>query len=137
MAADHPTNRKVLELMLEDWAELVCVTNGQEAVDTFATGAFDLILMDVQMPVMDGLAAARAIRREEPAGARVPITMLTANALPEHLKASADAGADLHLSKPITATSLFTAIDAVSAPAHGGVDRLGEERGMAYQIARP
>ena len=112
VADDHPTNRKVVELMLEGQAEIVSVENGEEAIAAFRSEAFDLVLMDMQMPVMDGLTAVREIRRyEADAAARVPIIMLTANALPEHVAASLAAGADLHLDKPITAASLFAAID--------------------------
>jgi PAS domain S-box-containing protein len=111
VADDHPTNRKVVELMLEGQAEIVSVENGEEAIAAFRSEAFDLVLMDMQMPVMDGLTAVREIRRCEVAASRVPIIMLTANALPEHVAASLAAGADLHLDKPITAASLFAAID--------------------------
>ena len=114
MADDHPTNRKVVELMLEGQAAIVSVENGEKAVQAFQAGAFDLVLMDMQMPVMDGLTAVREIRRGESCAARVPIIMLTANALPEHIAASLAAGADLHLDKPITAATLFAAIDKVS-----------------------
>jgi CheY-like chemotaxis protein len=72
----------------------------------------------MQMPVMDGLTAVREIRRSEAArgGPRLPIIMLTANAMPEHIAEAEAAGADLHLGKPFTAQSLFDAIgEAVSA----------------------
>jgi PAS domain S-box-containing protein len=113
LADDHPTNRKVVEMMLAGLAEVVSVENGLVAVDAHAADRFDLILMDMQMPVMDGLTALTEIRRREAdAGAgRTPAIMLTANALPEHVAASRQAGADHHLAKPITAASLFGAID--------------------------
>ncbi len=114
MAEDTPANRKVVELILGMTdIELTSVENGAEAVQTFAAGAFDVILMDVQMPVMDGLAAVRAIRAREAELhlPRTPILMLTANALPEHRAASAAAGADAHLTKPITAPVLLGAIE--------------------------
>ncbi|MBI1406850.1 MAG: response regulator [Caulobacter sp.] len=114
VADDHPTNRKVIELMLEGAAEVVCVENGLEAVDAVAVRPFDLVLMDMQMPVMDGLTAIQRIRSRETEG-RMPIIMLTANALPEHVAASLQAGADRHLDKPITAISLFAAINEVMA----------------------
>jgi len=113
LADDHPTNRKVVELILQPLGvELVSVEDGRQAVDAFATAAFDVILMDMQMPVMDGLAATRAIRQlEREAGrGRTPLFMLTANALPEHLELSRRAGADRHLSKPITAEKLIKAL---------------------------
>uniref|UniRef100_B0T7L5 histidine kinase n=1 Tax=Caulobacter sp. (strain K31) TaxID=366602 RepID=B0T7L5_CAUSK len=112
VADDHPTNRKIVELMLAEVAEIFTAENGQEAVDLFEVAQPDLILMDMQMPVMDGLDAVREIRRLEAAAgrARVPIVMLTANARPEHVRASQEAGADLHLEKPITRATLLAAI---------------------------
>jgi PAS domain S-box-containing protein len=110
LAEDHPTNRRLVELILGSaGVELTCVENGAEAVETAQRAEFDLILMDMQMPVMDGLTAIRRIRALEAAGGRVrtPIYSLTANAMPEHARASAEAGADGHLSKPITADALL------------------------------
>jgi PAS domain S-box-containing protein len=116
VADDHPTNRKIVELMLADFAEIFTAEDGRQAVELFEMVEPDLILMDMQMPVMDGLAAVREIRARETAGggARVPIIMLTANARPEHIRASQDAGADLHLEKPITSATLMAAIARVS-----------------------
>src|SRR6202012_4131825 len=66
LADDHPTNRKVVEVMLEDGvADLICVEDGQQALEMFAHRRFDLILMDMQMPVMDGVTCIREIRRLE------------------------------------------------------------------------
>jgi signal transduction histidine kinase/CheY-like chemotaxis protein len=125
LADDHPANRKVVEIMLAESAvELVPVENGQEAVDAYAAslageGRFDLILMDMQMPVMDGLTATAAIRamEAEQAKPRIPVVMLTANALAEHVAAGKAAGADGHLAKPITLGALFSAIDTALAGA--------------------
>ena len=115
LADDHAINRQVIQLMLGDLAEIICVENGAEAVAKFKTRPFDLVLMDMQMPVMDGLAAIREIRRIEMsrAVAARPIIMISANSRPEHLTASAEAGADLHLRKPLTAEALFSAIESV------------------------
>jgi CheY-like chemotaxis protein len=113
LAEDHPTNRKVVALILEAvGVDLTVVENGQAAVEATEAADFDLILMDMQMPVMDGLTAIRLIReREKAAGARrTPILALTANAMPEHARASAEAGADGHLSKPIAAAKLVEAV---------------------------
>jgi PAS domain S-box-containing protein len=113
LADDHPTNRKVVELMLAAAdADLLSVENGLEAVEAFIATPFDLVLMDMQMPVMDGLTAIGRIRAHEAAHglARAPVIMLTANALPEHIRAAADAGADRHLAKPVTAQTLLGAI---------------------------
>jgi CheY-like chemotaxis protein len=78
----------------------------------FRRQAFDVVLMDMQMPVMDGLEATRAIRCHEHmlGAARTPIVMLSANALAEHVQAGRDAGADFHLAKPITADDLLNAL---------------------------
>jgi PAS domain S-box-containing protein len=110
---DHPTNRKILELCLELLgADIVEAEDGGQAVEAFASGRFDVILMDMQMPVMDGLTATRLIRERERAQAvnRTPIVMVTANALPEHVRASLDAGADRHVPKPVSATNLIATI---------------------------
>ncbi len=113
VADDHPTNRQVVKLMLDDVAELTFVEDGAQAVEAFERGAYDAILMDMQMPVMDGLTALGQIRRrEQDMGlARTPAIMLTANALPEHVASACAAGADLHLAKPFTASDLFKAIE--------------------------
>jgi CheY-like chemotaxis protein len=119
LAEDHPTNRKVVELILGAiGVDLTSVENGQEALDAFESQAFDLILMDMQMPVMDGLTAIEAIRAQEVAEGRprTPIYALTANAMPEHAEASYLAGADAHLTKPIAAEALIAAVSRVAAP---------------------
>ena len=116
LADDHPANRKVIEIMLAGVeAELTSVENGQLALDAFQASPFDLVLMDMQMPVMDGLAAVRAIRTHETGAglARTPILMLTANALAEHVSAGRVAGADGHLAKPITLGTLLAAVSSV------------------------
>jgi PAS domain S-box-containing protein len=113
LAEDHPTNRRVVQLILEAIdVDLTCVEDGAAAVEAAARQNFDVILMDMQMPVMDGLTAVRAIRARE-AGmgpARVRIISLTANAMPEHTEASRQAGADGHLTKPIAADKLIAAV---------------------------
>jgi len=113
LADDHPANRRVMEIMLAPaGARLVMVEDGAQAVAAFAGGSFDLVLMDVQMPVMDGLTATAEIRALEAREGRMrtPILMLTANAMTEHVEAGRTAGADGHLSKPITSARLFEAI---------------------------
>jgi len=118
LAEDHPVNRKVVELILGSiGADMTCVENGALAVEAFRTRRFDVILMDMQMPVMDGLTAIRQIRGIEAASgaARTPILSLTANAMPEHVDASFAAGADDHLTKPISAPGLIATIEAVTA----------------------
>ena len=112
-ADDHPTNRRVVELILDGAVfDLVSVENGAQAVEAYRAQTFDLVLMDMQMPVMDGLEATRAIReRERETGAHIPIVMLSANAMAQHRQDAADAGADHHLAKPITAAALIEALD--------------------------
>ena len=124
LADDHPTNRKVVELMLAAAdADLTSVENGLQAVHAFEAEPFDLVLMDMQMPVMDGLTAIGHIRAHEAANGlgRAPVIMLTANALPEHVRAAAEAGADRHLAKPVTAQTLLGAISQA-------LDEAGERR---------
>ena len=110
LADDHPVNRKVVEMILaEANVELTSVENGAEAVQACRDGDFDIILMDMQMPVMDGLTATREIRLHEAAMglARTPVVMLTANALAEHIASAEAAGADRHLAKPFDAAELL------------------------------
>ncbi len=112
---DHPTNLKVAELILaQTGAHLVTATNGAEAVASFRTERFDAVLMDMQMPVMDGLEATRTIRSHERAQGDppTPIIMVTANALPEHEEASRAAGADAFLTKPVNPALLLTTLQA-------------------------
>lgn len=123
VADDHPTNLKVAELILgQIGAETVTTTNGAEALTAYRCQSFDLVLMDMQMPVLDGIAAVRAIRDvEREAGApRTPILMLTANAMPQHLEASRMAGADGHVTKPVTSESLLRSIESALSASSGG-----------------
>jgi PAS domain S-box-containing protein len=119
LAEDHPVNQRVVQLILAGRVSaLVTVETGVEAVEAFRCEAFDLVLMDMQMPVMDGLAATRAIRdleRTRPGVPRTPVIMLSANAMSQHQQDSLAAGADLHLPKPITAAALLGGIDAALA----------------------
>ena len=80
--------------------------------------AYDLALIDLQMPVMDGLSAIAMIRADEAAQGRerMPIIVLSANVMPEHLSASRAAGADAHIGKPINAQELFGAIATAMQP---------------------
>ncbi len=118
LADDHPANRKVVEILLAGTgADLVGVVDGSEALEAFRAGGFDLVLMDMQMPVMDGLTATAEIRAFETQRGwdRTPLLMLTANAMPEHIEAGRKAGADGHLAKPVTMASLFAGITQVLA----------------------
>ena len=110
-AEDNAINAEILELLLESkGAHCKIYPNGQELVDAFVRvkpGEYDMILMDVQMPVMDGLEAARRIRSSEnPLGRGIPILAMTANAFLEDMQKSKEAGMDEHLSKPVDIDAL-------------------------------
>ena len=110
-AEDNAINAEILEMLLEaDGASCTICSNGQEIVDAFANvkpGEYDMILMDVQMPVMDGLEATRRIRNgENPLGRIIPILAMTANAFLEDMQKSKEAGMDAHLSKPVDIAAL-------------------------------
>jgi len=110
-AEDNAINAEILELLLETkGARCTICSNGQEIVDAFASvkpGEYDMILMDVQMPVMDGLEATQRIRSgENPLGRVIPILAMTANAFLEDMQKSRDAGMDEHLSKPVDINAL-------------------------------
>ncbi|ADG09686.1 integral membrane sensor hybrid histidine kinase [Caulobacter segnis ATCC 21756] len=113
VAEDHPTNRKVVEIVLEPFGvDMTLVADGEAALAALDEKPFDAVLMDMQMPVMDGLSATRAIRaREAASGARpMLVIMLTANAMEEHIAAAEAAGADLHLAKPLHPAQLIEAL---------------------------
>lgn len=119
-ADDNPTNRKVITLMLEAaGVAVVTVENGLQAIDAWRLGGFDVVLMDLRMPITDGLAAIRAIRAAEAAQAlpRTPTIVLSANTSPDDRAASAAAGADGHIAKPIRAEALFAALETALAVA--------------------
>jgi CheY-like chemotaxis protein len=113
LAEDHPTNQKVVQLVLDSvGVEPVIVENGALALEALRAERFDVVLMDMQMPELDGLSATTQLRawEREQGLPRTPVIMLTANALDEHVRASHDAGADAHLSKPIRPDALIAAI---------------------------
>jgi PAS domain S-box-containing protein len=121
-AEDNPMNQLVLTTLLAAAGlEPVLVSNGREAIDAFASEPWDLILMDVQMPVMDGLDAARAIRAKERAEGRspTPIIALTANAMQHQLDEYRACGMTSTVSKPIEVLALITAIEAAVGPEPG------------------
>ena len=101
---------KVKEYLESKGATCTIYPDGQQIVDAFAKvkpGDYDMILMDVQMPVMDGLEATRRIRSSEnPLGKTIPILAMTANAFLEDMQKSKEAGMDEHLSKPVDIAAL-------------------------------
>lgn len=113
---DRAVNRQVADIILRRaGAETAFAEDGAEAVAMARGGGFDLVLMDIQMPRMDGFSAVREIRAGEARSGRprTPILMLSANALPQHVEEARGAGADGHLSKPITADRLLAEVNAV------------------------
>jgi two-component system, sensor histidine kinase len=108
---DHPVNREVARIMLEAvGCEVVEACDGVEALDTVEAAAFDLVLMDVRMPRMDGLEATRRIRALPGDAGRLAIVAMTADAMPEDVERCLDSGMNAHLAKPINQTSLFDSV---------------------------
>jgi signal transduction histidine kinase/ActR/RegA family two-component response regulator len=111
IAEDNETNRLVVTTMLADFGiDVETVENGVGAVARARLGGLDAILMDVQMPEMDGLTATRAIRALDGAAGRVPIVALTANAFAEDREAALAAGMDEFVAKPFRKAALFDAL---------------------------
>jgi signal transduction histidine kinase/AmiR/NasT family two-component response regulator len=122
VAEDNPTNQQVVIALLGPiGVEPNVVEDGEQAVEAWASGGFDLILMDIQMPGMDGLTATRTIRaREAELGLpRTPIIALTANAMPHQVQEYVAAGMDGFVPKPIDMRTLYEAIEAAQAPPSG------------------
>jgi CheY-like chemotaxis protein len=116
MADDAVPNRELVTAILGGLGlALETVCNGAEAVEAARTGAYDLILMDVHMPVMDGLDATRAIRAMGGATGRTPIIALTANVQPEQVVRCGEAGMDGHVGKPIQISELLAVLASVAA----------------------
>jgi signal transduction histidine kinase len=120
LCEDHPLNQEIAEAILESRGMLVVpAADGQAGVKSFAASAigyFDCILMDIHMPVMDGLAAARAIRAlARPDAKTVPILAMTADAFAEDVQKCLDAGMDGHIAKPVDPEQLIRTIQAHAA----------------------
>ena len=108
---DLDVNRELVRAIIEAIGhEVTEAESGEEALRLTASTAFDIILMDLQMPGMDGFAAARAIRRSSGINATTPIVALSANVLAEHVQASAEAGMNDHMAKPIMIPVLIETI---------------------------
>ena len=116
LVEDNELNMEIAEFILEDkGASIIKAWNGKEAVDIFEASepeAIDVILMDIMMPVMDGLTAAQTIRKlERKDAATVPILAMTANAFADDDKRSRQAGMNEHLSKPLDIGKVIEAIE--------------------------
>ena len=113
-AEDNKTNQLVLgALLAQADVDVMFVDNGAEAVAAVREQHFDLILMDVQMPVMDGITASGVIRAMDGPRGRTPIIAVTADAMPEQVALCMSAGIDAHVSKPLRPDNLFSVIDEV------------------------
>ncbi|MBR1781242.1 MAG: response regulator, partial [Oscillospiraceae bacterium] len=120
LVEDNLINREIASMLLTQAGfQLETAENGQIAVDLVSAsegGYYDIILMDIQMPVMDGYAAARAIRAlDDPALAGIPILAMTANAFQEDVQAARDAGMNGHIAKPLDVDRMFATITATLA----------------------
>jgi len=125
IAEDNDINRTVLRAMLDpEGHDLTFAVNGREAVDSARTAAFDLILMDMRMPEMDGLDAARAIRALGGPNADTPICALSADVLPEHHQKALEAGMNDYLAKPINPDELARVLSAAQS---GPAERRAED----------
>ena len=119
LAEDHPVNQKIAVLMLEKRGHSVVVANnGREALEALARNAFDLVLMDLQMPEMSGFEATAAIRQQEQStGAHIPIVALTAHAMHQDRDLCLEAGMDDYLTKPIRQQELLEKVERWIDPA--------------------
>jgi signal transduction histidine kinase/CheY-like chemotaxis protein len=119
LADDSTDNRRLVQLYLRQQPyDLTQAEDGADAVEAFRAGVFDLVLMDVHMPVLDGLAATRALRAWEREQGRTPtpVVALTASAMPEDVRRALDAGCDAHLAKPVKKQILLAAIERYARP---------------------
>jgi|GEM_PF-1306141 len=112
VAEDHPVNQKIIAAFLAPFDhEVTIVGDGQQALDMLSTARFDLILMDIQMPVMDGIAATKAIRASDIPISTIPIVALTANAMVGDREAYLASGMDDYISKPIDPSRLTAVLE--------------------------
>jgi CheY-like chemotaxis protein len=119
LAEDNPVNQKITQKLLEKCGfEVEVAANGREAVEAIQKRRFDLILMDCQMPVMDGYEATQVIRKIEGGGRRTPIVAITAHAMVGDREKCLEAGMDDYLSKPVNLAKLQQTVNQwLSAPA--------------------
>ncbi|MBV5350134.1 response regulator, partial [bacterium] len=129
---DVPVNQELIRAMLEKRGHLVTLaSNGQESIDRWRSGNFDLLLMDVQMPEMDGLTATGKIRNEESVkGGHVPIIAMTAYAMSGDRERCLHAGMDDYITKPINPAELMAAIARIT-----GKENLHEQDSPALPVA--
>ncbi len=134
---DHPVNRRVIRLFLEPFeCELVEAENGQRALEVLEQQPIDIVLMDVNMPVMDGLEATRRLR-QDPRLARLPVIALTADVMSAQIKTCLAAGCDAHVAKPIDLRNLLSVMDRCMARANARDLMAGLGASPAVTMMRP
>jgi two-component system sensor histidine kinase/response regulator len=127
LAEDNPVNQKLAAVILEKRGHrVVVVANGREAVEALDKGRFDLILMDVQMPVMDGLTATREIRNSKLEIRNIPIIAMTAHAMKGDRERCLEAGMDDYVSKPIKAEEFLAVIEKITHESKDTKEEAGE-----------
>jgi signal transduction histidine kinase/CheY-like chemotaxis protein len=128
---DHPVNRMVLEAWLQSMGHAcIAAENGAEALEAAQVEAFDLIIMDVNMPVMDGLTATRELRHAPGPNRDAPVAVLSASARPEDHASGFQAGADAYVDKPVDFAALARVLAAAPA-GRSAVQALQEQRAAA------
>jgi CheY-like chemotaxis protein len=133
VAEDNPANQLIIEAMLSKLGHAVeIVGNGRQACEAARAGAYDLILMDVQMPELDGLSATRAIRELPGAAGKVPIVALTASTVAGQREVYLKAGMVDHVAKPIEFAALAAAIAHVA-----GASNAAQPPAAALRVAPP
>lgn len=133
LAEDNEINQEIASEILSDMGlEITLASNGAEALQLWESEDFDIILMDIQMPVMDGLTATRKIRASRKPGSReVPIIAMTANAMSGDREKSLDAGMNDHVTKPLDVAELYRAVSLWAAVAR--LNRQQDEGGVFTQ----
>jgi CheY-like chemotaxis protein len=113
LAEDNPINQKLAVRLLEKWGHTVQIANnGKQAVIAVKHNSFDIVLMDLQMPEMDGIEATQAIRlNEKPTGDHIPIIAMTACAMKGDRERCLEKGMDGYITKPIQMDELFTMLE--------------------------
>ncbi len=139
LAEDSPANQKLAVGILSREGHTVTVaSNGEEAVQRYSEQAFDIILMDIQMPLMDGMEAARTIRRNEASsGQHIPIVAMTAHAMPGDRDACLSAGMDDYVPKPIRVQQLHQALSRFFSAAAPGSEFVFEEQPQSQSVEVP
>jgi len=133
LAEDNPINRRLMAgLLTREGHEVVAVEDGRKALGAIAIQPFDLVLMDMQMPELDGISATRAIRALDPPACDTPILAISADSQPERRRIYAEAGIDSFLAKPIVSGQLLDMIAKMRrtkrAPTDSGGDNFNRER---------